>query len=354
MEQLWEINMIKRRETELDILRIIALLAVILIHALGMFDDEFSVDNTNYKILTFISAIITWQVPVYVMISGRFFLDTERKITVRKIINSLLRLVIAFVVWNIVYQTYYILNGTYNNLNIKGILSQAIIGPYHFWFLYMLICLYAIVPFLRKISENKRLMEYFIILFLLFEFVTYYGTELPLIGSTLADVLVKTNFHFAIGYSGYYILGYYLYKYKLPNKFEFLLYGVAAVLLVATGTATVYRASIEGFNGEWFTKYLMPNIVVEASAIYVFFTKRVSKHQFSDKAVKIITKLSEYSFGVYLVHALVAQIIVDFVPIPNSVNPLFVLFVDILIVFAISNIIVWLLRFIPIIGKKIT
>lgn len=346
--------MIKQRETNLDILRIIALLAVILIHTFGMYDDIVSKNEINAKIFTFVSAIITWQVPVYVMISGRFFLDTERKITGKKIVNSVWRLVAAFVVWNIVYQAYYILTGTYSDLNINGILSQAIVGPFHFWYLYMLICLYAIVPFLRKIAENKRLMEYFIILFLLFEFLTYYGTELPLIGSTVSEVLVKTNFHFAIGFSGYYILGYYLYKYKLSDKLEFLLYGIALILLIAAGIATVHRASVEGCNGEWYTKYLMPNIAVEASAIYVFFTKRVSKHQFSDKSIKLITKLSEYSFGVYLVHALVAEVISGFNLIPININPLISLAVNVLIVFVISNIIVWLLRLIPFVGKRIT
>lgn len=338
----------KHRQTEFDILRIIALLAVIVVHSSGI-----GISTTQSKcVLVFIDSIITWQIPVYVMISGRFFLDPEREMPFRKLLKAILRLVIAFVAWDVVYQLFYVLSGTYAGLNWKGILSQAVMGPYHFWYLFMIVCLYAITPFLRKIAEDKRLMEYFIILFLLFEFLTYFGAYLPVIGNTVAEVLIKTNFHFALGYSGYYILGYYLYKYGIPDGLEVLLYVLSVVLLIAAGVATVHRALLEGTNEEWYTKYLMPNIAVEAAAIYTVFTKRVSKHHFSDRAVKWISKLSEYSFGVYLIHAL----ILEFIGMTGftTYGSLFVFPVIVIATVVISNILVGLLRKIPLIGKKIT
>lgn len=274
---------VKKRETELDILRIIAMLAVITVHCTGMGTDSIPVENGGTQFLIFIDSIITWQVPVFVMISGRFFLDPEREMPAKKIAKSVLRLVIAFAVWDIVYQTYYILSGTYSDLSWKGILTQAIVGPYHFWYLYMLAFVYLITPFLRKIAQSKKLMEYFILLFLVFEFLTCYGVNLPMIGDTVSTVLVKTNFHFALGYSGYYILGYYLHKYQLSKNKELILYALAAVLLVGAGVATVHRSLAEGANNEWYTKYLMPNIVIEAAAVYTLFVKRVRKLKLPEK-----------------------------------------------------------------------
>ena len=346
--------MIKRRQTELDLLRIFALLAVIFVHCSGMGIDAAPMTDQNKQIMIFFESIVTWQIPIYVMISGRFFLDPEREVSSHKIIKSIWRIVIAFVFWDIVYQIYYVLSGMYAGLNWKGILSQAMIGPYHFWYLYMTVCMYAIVPFLRRIAVDRRLTEYFIILFFLFEFITYYGTELPVVGSTVAELLVKINFHFTLGYSGYYLLGYYLYKYGIPDRLEFLLYAFAAVLLITVGFVTVHRALIEGSNEEWYTKYLMPNIAIEAAAIYTLFTKRVAKYPFSDKAVKWITKLSEYSFGVYLIHALVIPFIGMAGISATVISPLFLVPVAVLCTFVISNILVGLLRRIPYLGKKIT
>lgn len=346
--------MVKRRQTELDMLRILALLAVISVHCTGMGTDALPVMDRSKQILIFFDAIVTWQIPVYVMISGRFFLDPEREVSSHKILKSIWRIVIAFVFWNVVYQIYYVLSGAYAGLNWKGILLQAMIGPYHFWYLFMIVCMYAITPFLRKIAVDKRLTEYFIILFLLFEFITYYGAEFPAIGSAVAELLVKTNFHFTLGYSGYYLLGYYLYKYGIPDHVEFLLYALAAVLLIAVGFVTVHRALIEGSNKEWYTKYLMPNIAIEASAIYTLFTKRVAKYSFSDNAVKWITKLSEYSFGVYLIHALVVELMGSAGLTPIIISPFIMHPIIILLTFGISSILVWLIRMVPCIGKKIT
>lgn len=344
----------KQRQTELDILRILALLAVISVHCTGMGTDGIPVTEHNKQILIFFDSIVTWQIPIYVMISGRFFLDPERNIPFRKILKSIKRIIIAFVFWDIVYQAFYLFSGTYAGLNWKGVLVQAVSGPYHFWYLFMIVCMYAITPFLRKITENKRLMEYFLVLFFLFELLNGYGTELPVIGSTIADILTKANFHFALGYSGYYILGYYIYKYSVPKRFEGLLYGLAVVLMIAASTATIHQSLIEGASNEWYIGYLKPNIIIVATAIYTVFTKRISKHQFAEVTAKWITKLSEYSFGIYLIHALVIELMGLAGLTPVMVNPFVMHPVIVLLAFIISSILVWLLRTIPYIGKKIT
>ena len=60
----------------------------------------------------------------------------------------------AFIVWNVVYYIYGLAAGTYGDLNWKGALSYGFMGPYHFWYLYMIVGLYLITPFLRKIAAD--------------------------------------------------------------------------------------------------------------------------------------------------------------------------------------------------------
>lgn len=343
-----------KREDEIDLLRILALLAVIMVHCSGIDKNKLVNIDIYTKIVIFVTSIVTWQVPIFVMISGRYFLDPDRKVSVRKITKAIKRLIVAFVVWDIIYQIYYIFfTNIYDGLNWKGILCQILIGPYHFWFLFMIVFIYAISPFLRKITTDKNLMEYFLLLFILFELLSSYGINFPVIGSTLVEMLNKINFHFALGYSGYYILGYYLYKYRPSLKAEVFLYICGVSLLIGAGIATVYRVGIEGYNGEWYTKYLYPNIIIEAAAVYVFFVKRVGKCQFTKQTRIWIRKLSEYSFGVYLVHALVNEA-VSYIRIDIFSNPVIRLPIVLLIIYVVSNILVLLIRRIPFIGRKIT
>lgn len=340
----------KKRETELDILRLLALLGVIFTHACGIETESSATRN----IMIFLVATVTWHVPVFVMISGRFFLDPGREFSTAKLKKAIVRLVVAFVFWNVIYQAYYILTDTYSNLNWKGILSQSLLGPYHFWYLFMLICLYAVTPFLRKIAEDRKLMEYFIVLSLVFEFLTMYGPGLPLVGATVSQIVTKTNFHFALGYSGYYILGYYLRRYPLSGKKEIGLYMMGIAMLLFTGLATVWKTNQGAEGKEWFSKYLMPNVIIEAAALYTFFVNRVSRIRFSEKVSAVVSKLAEYSFGAYLVHALVLAFseVIPWKDIPC--NPVMVVAMRVIFVFAVSTLATVLIRKIPYIGKKIT
>lgn len=346
--------MIKQREIELDVLRVIAMFAVVIVHTCGMETHNLPITDVNWQILTFIAGIMTWQIPVFVMISGRFFLDPKREMNADKIRKSVCRLVNAFVFWDVIYQIYYIFSGAYSNLNWKGILAQALEGPYHFWYLHMLIWIYMLTPFLRKITQEKKLMEYFIILFLFFEFVTNYGVQLPFIGDTLAILVRYINFNFALGYSGYYVMGYYLYRYKISDKFEIPLYILGMIFIIGAGIFTVYRSVNIGIHEDWFTAYLMPNVAIESMAIYTFFVKRVSNFSLNELCKRIIYKLSEYSFGVYLIHALVLVAVEKVGITPIMINPFVMVPTIGLIVVVISNILIHFLRKTPCIGKKIT
>lgn len=347
--------MTQKRQLELDLLRLFALLSVISAHCLGMGGaNDIPVNDPARQILIFFDSIATWQVPIYVMISGRFFLDPARGVSKTKIIKSIKRIVIAFVFWNTIYQVFYILSNSYSGLNWKGITTQAVLGPYHFWYLFMIVGMYAITPFLRKITEDKKLMEYFIIVFFVFQCLEGYGEYIPIVGDIIVNLLRKTNFHFAIGYSGYYILGFYLNKFKISEKKELFLYVSALALVVITSYATIHRSVLEGINTEFYIGYLKPNIIIVASAIYTFFVKRVSKIDFGLRLSYWISKLSEYSFGVYLIHALIIELLgyIGFSPViitPFIMQPLVVM-----ISFIITNIVVWMIRGIPVIGKKIT
>jgi surface polysaccharide O-acyltransferase-like enzyme len=347
----------KQRQTELDILRFLATLAVIMTHVCGGTVKAIPVTTPTWMFLNSCRAAVTWDVPIFVMISGRFFLDESRAITMKDIFGKYLkRLILAFVVWSAVYQAYYVIHSAITGagyLNIKGILSEWITGAYHLWYLYMLAGLYILTPFLRKIAQDKKLTEYFLILFVVSQFVTNYAVAIPKVGEIISTVLGITYFHFTLGYAGYFLLGYYLYRYGVPEKWEKPLYALGIMLVVFSAVATTLHSRYEGAPNAWFSTYQMPNIIIESAALYTFFVKRVSKLQFSQRCRAFFAQMTELGFGVYLVHAL----IIDLIALTGlTVKILPVLTVPLLtaVVLMLSLILTKLIRSIPRVGKLIT
>lgn len=347
----------KQRQTELDILRFLATLAVVMTHVCGGTVDSISVNSPAWVFLNSCRAAVTWDVPVFIMISGRFFLDENRTVTLKDIFGKYIkRLILAFVVWSAVYQAYYVIHSAALGtayLNIKGILSEWIAGAYHLWYLYMLAGLYILTPFLRKIAQDKKLTEYFLILFVISQFVTNYAVAIPKIGEIVSEVLGKTYFHFTLGYAGYFLLGYYLYRHGVPEKWEKPLYALGIVLAVFSAVATTLHSQYEGAVNEWFSKYQMPNIIIESAALYTFFVKRISKLQFSQRCSAFFARMTELGFGVYLIHALLIDLI-GLTGLTVRILPVLTLPLLTAAVMVLSLILTKFIRSIPWVGKLIT
>lgn len=60
----------KTRKCYIDILRVIASFAVVLIHVTVSYIDDYSADTSQWAILNLFNSLSRWSVPVFVMISG--------------------------------------------------------------------------------------------------------------------------------------------------------------------------------------------------------------------------------------------------------------------------------------------
>lgn len=344
----------KKRRTELDILRMLATIAVIATHLCGTAAKTLDVSTSLWAMINSIRAAVTWDVPAFVMISGCLFLRPQKEITIYDIYGKYIKhIAVCFIFWSAVFQLYYFLFAK-NGLNWKGIISELLIGPYPFWYLYMLVGLYMIVPFLRKFTNEKQLLQYFIVLFIVFSFITNYATAIPVIGNIIDTILGKALFHFVLGFTGYYILGYYISQYGVSLKWEIVIYALGAIGVLVSCVGTTVQSRMQGEYNEWFSKYLMPNVIFESMAIYTLFAKRISKIQFSSKTVKLFAKLTQLGFGVYLTHALIIDILNLMHINIRSYSTFLMIPLLTVVVYALSLIVTFLIRKIPLIGKKIT
>lgn len=342
-----------KRQTELDILRLLAILAVIAMHAGG---NKYLSANFDPRRHSMFVAAIVWCVPEFFMISGRFFLDPQRNVTIRKIwCKNIRRIAMVFVVWSSVYTLYYLKSGAYDGLNISGILTQWIEGPYHFWYLYALISLYALAPLIRKITENEKIMLYFLAMFAAANIVGEYLVYLPKLGGIIKKVYDRLWLSAVEGYVGYYVLGYCVFHYRdrISRKLELAIY-IAGALSFAATILLEGRISPELREAHFVKQYLKPNVILFSTAIYMFFVKRVSQISFSEKAAKTWGRLTELSFGVYILHALVNEVLA-FIPIAKlAVHPYILLAALTAAIYLISLALTWLIRKIPFVGEKIT
>ena len=94
--------------------------------------------------------------------------------------------------------------------------------------------------------------------------------------------------------------------------------------------------------------------VATTKLFYTLFTKQISKVQFSEKATKRIFRLSEYSFGIYLIHALLLDIFAVIELKPTMVHPVFAMPLITVMAFTVTCLLVILIRKVPNVGRKIT
>lgn len=348
----------KSREIEFDILRIMAMVAVIVTHVCGSAIHDLPVNSFSCISLNIIRAAITWDVPLFVMISGRFFLDPTREISVEKIYKKyIMHVFVAFYSWSAVYTIYYMYVGVASGIDLlrnwKEYLYEFVTGPYHMWYLFMLMGLYIATPILRKIVCDKKIMEYYILLFIAFQFIEQYGKKMPFLSEIISTIWDKSYLQLT-GYVGYFILGYYLYKYKLPKKMEQLLYGVTIILIVFSCVATTMMSINEGVINEWFSQYRTPNIIIESSGVYVFILNHVRRIHVSDRTKRWITNLGKWSFGIYLSHALIIEFVCGTLNITAAwISPFLAIPVITILVLGLSVLLVWLLSKIPILNRWI-
>lgn len=216
----------------------------------------------------------------------------------------------------------------------------------------MIIGLYIIVPFLRKIAESKLLCEYFILLSFIFGSIIPFFQEFSIFNST-KNITDSLHLNFVLGYAGYYILGYYLANYELKQKYKILIYVLGAFSLLFTIIATSYVSIIQNKAYQVLYIYLYPNIVFISISLYILLKDCFCKLTYTEKQIKIISVLSKYSFGIYLIHILYINLLSKIGITTELFNPIFsVLFIS-LIVFLCSYYSIKLIDKIPYLRKYI-
>ncbi len=337
-----------------DYLRIIATMAVIAIHVSAQNFRKVPVDSFDFFVFTFWDSIVRFAVPMFVMISGALFLNPQKTVTFRDLYAKYsLRMVTAFSFWSAVYLLYDFFIDHKKFDNTKDFIVSFAEGPYHLWFLFMIVGLYIIVPLLRKITESPEATRYFLIVAAVFTILIPTLLLIPAL-SDFKDAFGKMKFHFTLGYPCYFVAGYYLSKTELSKKARRLLYALGLLAFLSTIVLSIviskdrqkpYAALFENFT---------LNVALETIAVFVFAKYNLNRMPKSKRVQGLIFAFSKYSFGIYLVHILVLDILNKQCGINTlSFNAALSVPALILGLFVISALISFLLNRIPVVNKYI-
>lgn len=350
----------KPRTYYLDYLRIFATFAVIVIHVCAQNWYSVTPDSEYFNMFNIFNSAVRWCVPVFVMISGALFLDNDKPLKTSTIYSKyILRLVIAFLFWSAIYAWYTCsITKTYDNY-----FYLFIEGSFYMWYLIMIIGLYILIPLLREITKSKKATEYFIVIGTIFtiiiprimSFLNILKIEkIAKLQTSVQAILNDMNFHFTLGYVLYFVLGYYLAKYGMPKLMRYFSYFLGPLSYIATVILTAKNTDRIGKASEYFLDYMSINVFLMSIFVFVFAKYVLSKLTPKKTMSKFILALSKYSFGVYLVHILVLNILRDkFHFTTLSFPPEITVPVIALLIIIVSYIISAIINHIPLLKKYI-
>lgn len=285
------------RKSELDLLRTISMMGVVLLHVLGTIKSVSG--GTDYEyIVKILLAVASCSVNVFALLSG--YLKIKSRIRFSSIVN----IWITTFFWCFVLTI--IAHFMLADMSIKQYVGY--IFPYvidRLWYITCYSFLFFMMPYLNKLMvalDKKQVQTLLVILFVLMSIVTTFG--------------IRDSFHVvSTGYSAMwlvylYILGGYLRLYGFSKKLSkcsivFIL--VFSTLLIVLSTTLIEYILVHfGFSGQRdlvniLYRYSSPFVLVNSVLILWLFVEyiRVKKVVWQ----KIIGWMSKVSLGIYVIHA---------------------------------------------------
>lgn len=148
------------RKQFLDVLRVLATCAVVLMHVLTGATDvtDASIVPEYRSLLLSVMDLVTWCVPIFLLISGYLFLNPERTLTYPVMIKKYCRrIALAILLFGVPYAAseLVVAERTFRVMMIPEALKMTLTGHTwsHMWYLYLILFLYLITPLLKKVLQ---------------------------------------------------------------------------------------------------------------------------------------------------------------------------------------------------------
>lgn len=319
-----------------DYLRIIGILGVIGVHLGGDYLSHTPLFSGLWYQGVIYSSFMRSGAILFIMVSGLLLLDRPQSID--KLPHRISRVMTPFIFWfliiflKLIYVDHY-----FTATSVEHFISQFIVyllNPWvvseEFWYIYMIIGFYLMLPILYKWISNtdEREIEYFLVLWFAMLLLKYFNVQIMLLDFV----------NLFVGHLGYFILGYYLSKKE--SKYTNNIW--IGVILFLFGTFLVFLSMYvptmmsQQLDLTYIGQYnLSPGSVFKAMGMFLIlknldygkiFGKRV------EKVNNFAMKFAEISYGLYLAHIVVPIQLIYNVNLSPFINiPLFTLIIVVVV-----------------------
>lgn len=306
---------------EIDYLRGFGVLAVIAIHTTGYF-TEIPRFNTLVLINLWTDVFSQFAVPLFILISGfvlaknyrsKFSLKTFYQKRIRSIIPQYLIFSVAYTAFN----NWGVMRNNPLKANLVLLLKNIIHADasYHLWFFSIIIQLYIFYPLIIKIYtffKQKNKAELLMAILLIVQILWMEGLHTPYFG-TLKINFIAYLFYFGMGiYSGDHFE-------HLRNSGKSLtpIFLTISLALTLGASSFIIIGLTMGYRYTDIPAYFFigPELiypVLRISTFLLFFNLARNLVGQRNGLEKVISKLGNYSFGIYLIHIFFNQYAIKF------------------------------------------
>jgi surface polysaccharide O-acyltransferase-like enzyme len=287
-----------------DNVRILAIFAVVVLHtAADVMGEADDLGSIRWQICNIYDALVRWSVPAFVMLSGALLLSDSKTESISKFYRKrAARLLIPILFWSTFFLvcTFLKKTATGEEFSLMLVAKKLIAGVpyYHMWFLYMILGLYVITPFLRTLVRNTPRGQILFLVVALFTISTINIAYDWLFSSGGDTPLIINKF---LIFLPYYIFGYIVRKSEWePSKAVLLAVFLLSAFFTAFGCFTVGKSyGLE--KGFYFYQYLSIT-VIPMSISAMFLLKKITAPIIN---LRFSRHLSELVLGIYIVHPLI-------------------------------------------------
>lgn len=293
-----------KRLIGLDILKILACYGVVAIHTI----------NPTYGIVNRIIQLFTvFAVPVFFTING--FLILKKDVTYKYILNKIAKILLVTFIWEILltvmwFAFYREIRPFWKSWPMDFIQWGTF---FQFWFLGSLIIIYLAAPLIKKLL-NKSKKAYFSILILLFAVCAVLNVVQCFFQVQFTDNVIQTFklwiwlFYFMAGGA---LAVYYNECLKLYKKHKPIILISAFLLIIVS---FIWMLFCKGIFGRLHVGgYYDAATVTLSIVLIVFLSTRINR--LPARLVSMIGLLSKCSMGVYIIHAILLELVTKFFPI---------------------------------------
>ena len=294
--------MTKKRIVYLDILNIIAIIAVVAMHCNGIVHGN--INTRAWATSLIVDCICYFAVPLFIMISGANLMKYREKYDTKTFFKKrFMKVLIPFIFWAVFMFIWkiYILKSLELH-SFKEVLNAFFANKEEstYYFVWNIIGIYLTMPLLSLLAKKENNKSLWFVVLLYFIFNAFIPNILSLVG-------INYNTNASVQFAGYVIfaiLGYLLSNEDIKKKYKIIIIISAVLGLIYRYSTTFILSKEAGYVVKTTWGYTSWHAILLTSAVFII----VKDINFNNLSNKVKTKLAEIagcSYAIFLIHQIV-------------------------------------------------